>query len=126
MKKLMIAAAAMFAASLFAEEATPPANDSMENAEAISGESGSVQGTCEGATQDGDDDPVYAEFRMENSVWYKWTAPATGNFKFRTAGVESEADTVLCVCSADGKITLGSNDDINDNDYGSKVTVQAK
>ena len=113
------------AGSVFADGAEPPANDNMADAMAISGESGSVEGTCDGATQDEDNDSVYNAWEIENSVWYRWTAPATGNFKFDTEG--SEADTVMVICTAVGKV-LASNDDINEgnDNLASRAVLQAK
>ena len=61
----------------------PPANDAFSNAQAISGASGSVSGTTEGATPDGTDDG--------NSVWYRWTAPATGTWLFSVPALQYPA-----------------------------------
>ena len=55
----------------------PPANDNFANARAISGASGSVDGTTVAATTEtGEPGPSY------HTVWYRWTAPATGKFWF--------------------------------------------
>ena len=127
MKRLLAVVATIAAASLLADEVEPPANDNMQNAEVISGESGSVEGTTNGATSEDEKDPVYVKFDAENSVWYKWKAPATGYFRFDTVGSEVR-DTVLCVCTSDGKKTLTSNDDIGigQDEYLSRVLFSAK
>src|SRR4029453_13648523 len=58
-----------------------PANDDFANAEAISGESGSVAGTTVGASRQ-PGEPDY----LEASVWYRWTAPSNGWATFELCG----------------------------------------
>ena len=69
--------------------ATRPANDAYAMASAIVGESGTVDGTNQGATTEpgelmGDSDPTEPDddFGWSGSVWYTWTAPSTGDFAF--------------------------------------------
>ncbi len=62
-----------------------PANDDVDDAQVVSGPSGSVAGTTVGSTgEPGESAPVIAP--PEHSVWYRWTAPSTGDFDF---GVET-------------------------------------
>jgi hypothetical protein len=61
----------------------PPANDAFPAAQAIAGASGSVSGTTEGATPDGDGDG--------SSVWYRWTAPASGTWVFSVPALQYPA-----------------------------------
>jgi Ca2+-binding RTX toxin-like protein len=66
-----------------------PANDNFAAAQSLdSASSGSVTGDAQGATAEpGDDDAA--------TVWYRWTVPADGTYKFDTVG--SNFDTVLGV-----------------------------
>jgi len=54
---------------------SPPSNDNFANAQAISGTSGSVTGTDLGATTQTSEPNPY----NGGTVWYKYTAPGTGN-----------------------------------------------
>jgi hypothetical protein len=54
-----------------------PANDNFTNAQAISGVSGSVSNTNVGATVE-PGEPTIQDQRGGASVWYRWTAPASG------------------------------------------------
>ena len=79
--------------------AAQPANDNFTNAIAIADYSGSVTGTNNGATLELPCEPAAILFddltNVDNSVWYKWTAPASGTAVFDTIG--SGFDTVLVV-----------------------------
>jgi uncharacterized repeat protein (TIGR03803 family) len=69
----------------------PPPNDDFANAEPISGIAGSVAGTnIDAWTEAGE--PNAAE--GDASVWYEWTAPASGSVTFVVAG-DSPGDTIL-------------------------------
>jgi hypothetical protein len=54
-----------------------PLNDDFEDAQVISGSTATVEGTNAGATSQADD-PKAAGERAGASVWYSWTAPASG------------------------------------------------
>lgn len=75
-----------------------PANDSFTNAIAISGPTGTISGTNNGASLDACElsailfDDLAS---VTNSVWYAWTAPEAGTVTFNTVG--SGFDTVLAV-----------------------------
>lgn len=75
----------------------PPANDDFASAFVLAGESGTIDGTNEGATAE-PGEPVDGGPRTA-SVWYSWTAPASGIVTFDTQG--SEVDTVLGVDQGD-------------------------
>jgi hypothetical protein len=58
-----------------------PPNDDFADAKAISGESGSVEGTTVGASRQAGE-PDY----LDGSVWYRWTAPSSGWASFELCG----------------------------------------
>ncbi len=72
--------------------AAPPANDAFASAQALSGSSGSVAGTSVGATKESGE-PSHAAGQGTASIWYRWTASATGTLTVDTYG--SGFDTVL-------------------------------
>jgi RTX calcium-binding nonapeptide repeat (4 copies) len=87
-----------------------PPNDNFAAATALSGASGSRRGDTRGATAEhGEPDPSGAGL----TVWYSWTPPATGTYKFATAG--SSFDTVLAIYAGSSLATLdflrGNDDD---------------
>ena len=69
--------------------ASRPDNDDYALAAAVEGESGVVNGTNQGATTEPREfmgnssafDPV-ATWGWTGSVWYRWTAPSTGDYRF--------------------------------------------
>jgi dipeptidyl aminopeptidase/acylaminoacyl peptidase len=74
---------------------TPPANNGFGAAQVLAAATtGSVTGTNRGATIQAYE-PFHANNDGGKSVWYKWTAPSTGNIEFSTAG--SNFDTLLGV-----------------------------
>lgn len=60
----------------------PPANDNFASAQVISGASGSVSGTVFDATREGSESSTLFGGTVARSVWYKWTCPASGWYKF--------------------------------------------
>ncbi len=104
--------------------ATPPANDGFAAAQLLSGASGSVTGTSLGATKEAGE-PNHASNLGGASVWYSWTAPASGKLTVSSAG--SSFDTLLGIYQGTSVSTLtvrASNDDENNAGgiYTSKVT----
>src|SRR2546423_1040147 len=93
--------------------ATAPNNDNFAAAQAISGTSGSVTGTNVEATKEaGEPNHANAGNAGGKSVWYSWTAPASGPATINTAG--SNFDTLLGVyrgTSVSALTLVGSNDD---------------
>ncbi|HVF42473.1 MAG TPA: NF038122 family metalloprotease [Pyrinomonadaceae bacterium] len=88
-----------------------PDNDNFANAVTIQGASGTVNGTNLSATKE-PGEPDHADTGGA-SVWYKWTAPATGTVTFDTVG--SDYDTTLAAytgASVNSLAKLTENDDI--------------
>ena len=96
--------------AVFLSLSLAPANDDFANAEQLSGETGSVNGTTIGASMEvGELDHLGYAW---NSVWFDWTAPSSGWTTFETCG--SAFDTVLAVYTGSDVAALGSvagNDD---------------
>ena len=99
-----------------------PPNNHFANAEALSGSSGRVQGTNRGSNKEAGE-PSHSDDNNVGgkSVWYRWTAPASGPVNFNTGpgeggGPASNFDTVLAVYtgSSVGALTpIIKNDDVN-------------
>src|SRR5262249_15323286 len=97
--------------------AAQPANDFFTNALTIAGFSGSVTGSTVGATLEMGE-PIVIDSRGGvpipdgASVWFRWTAPASGTVFFNTFG--SQFDTVLAAYDGTNLATvlqLAGNDD---------------
>ena len=105
---------------------TPPANDNFGNAQKLSGSCSQVTGTNLNATKE-PGEPNHAGNTGGASVWYSWTAPATGTATFNTEG--SDFDTLLGVYTGSSVSSLtevASNDDANfPTDSTSAVSFQA-
>jgi Ca2+-binding RTX toxin-like protein len=99
-----------------------PANDNFVDAQTISGQTASVDGTNLGATLERRD-PSWVDGYLPTShtVWYRWTAPYSGLARIDTC--TSDFDTILGVYTGS---TLGSLTEKAGNDdacgTGSKVT----
>jgi hypothetical protein len=92
-----------------------PANDDFGTAQVLSNASGRVTGNNVEADKEAGE-PAHHGNTGGKSLWYKWTAPQTGNATFDTIG--STFDTVLAVYrgSSVGALTrLGSDDDSGGN-----------
>jgi hypothetical protein len=90
------------------------ANDDFGNAQALNGVCSNVTGSNRNATrQDWEKNVRYAGSLASRSIWYVWTAPASGTTTFDTAG--SNFDTILVVytrpSSAGALQEQASNDD---------------
>ncbi len=105
--------------SFLASSATTPqvvsavvlSNDNFANRYTISGASVSAAGTSQGATRESGE-PAYGGNTGGKSVWWTWTAPASGNVIIDTAG--SNFDTLLGVfkgTAVNALTVVGSNDD---------------
>ncbi|MEZ5381606.1 MAG: S-layer homology domain-containing protein [Microthrixaceae bacterium] len=79
-----------------------PANDQLANATVASGASGSASSSSVRSTRELYE-PVHDRVGF-NSVWWTWTAPATGNLRLDTTG--SSFDTVLSVYTGSTPETL--------------------
>jgi hypothetical protein len=62
-----------------------PANDDLANAAKLTGTSADVDGTNSGATQE-TCEPVHDDNHYDPSVWYTWTAPASGGVSLKVSG----------------------------------------
>lgn len=93
-----------------------PANDMFANAGTITGTSGSITGTTVSATREaGEPTPLATTVwgTTGKSIWYSWTAPATGPVNFTTQG--SSYDTMLALyrgSAITALTTLAANDDV--------------
>ena len=67
----------------------PPVNDDFANATLLSGSSGSVNGTNVDATRESPDEETD---HSPQTVWYKWTAPFSGNVIFTTSEFNAPND----------------------------------
>ena len=102
-----------------------PSNDSFANAAVVAGASGSAQRNSTWATREAGEPSTQAGFTGDKSVWFAWTAPATGTATFDTEG--SSFDTTLGVYtgSSVGTLTACSgcqNDDAHSATRASRVT----
>jgi hypothetical protein len=103
----------------------PPANDNFANAQVISGGAGTVNADNLLATKEAGE-PNHTGNAGGSSIWYRWSAPATGSVTIDTLG--SDFDTMLAVYtgSAYGALTtIASNDDIGGGVVLSRVTFTA-
>jgi hypothetical protein len=106
----------------------PPANNNFASAQALTGCSGTVNGTNVSATRESNE-PNHSPDNAggSRSVWYQWQSPASSTVTVTTAG--SGFDTVLAVytgSSVGSLSSLGKNDDvIPGNDRTSIVTFPA-
>jgi uncharacterized delta-60 repeat protein len=90
-----------------------PPNDNFSSAEVLSGPNGTVGGSTEFATKESGE-PNHAGDSGGHSIWYTWTAPASGPAVFDTAG--SGLDTLLAVYTGSDLQSLvlqAENDDID-------------
>jgi hypothetical protein len=101
-------------ASLPAVAVAQPPNDNFANAQVLSGTTATATGTNVDATME-PGEPEHAGFTGGTSVWYVWTAPASGPVRISTCG--SDFDTLLAVYTGDSVsalTTIASNDDACD------------
>ena len=89
------------------------ANDNFTAAQRLNGNAGTVTGSNAGATKE-PGEPNHAGDHGGGSVWYVWTAPANGTWRFDTFG--SSFDTVLAVytgTAVNALTVVASNDDFS-------------
>lgn len=100
-------------------------NDSFANSATLVGVAGTTAGSNNGASKESGE-PLHAGDSGGASVWYSWTAPASGLYGFTTAG--SNFDTLLAAytgTSVTGLTVVASNDDINVSNRASSIVFQA-
>ncbi|HEV2829405.1 MAG TPA: NF038122 family metalloprotease [Pyrinomonadaceae bacterium] len=99
-----------------------PANDNFINAQVITGNSGTANGTNKFATKE-TGEPIHSADGVASakSVWYRWTAPNSGTATITTLG--SNYDTLLAVYtgSAVNGLTLPSESFRNDDEVPGSV-----
>lgn len=127
---VLFTVAAMFLTARPAD-ATAPANDSLERAEIIRGDSASIPGENRLATREsGELDHIKSGSSLgQNSVWFRWTAWTSGSMKADVC--RSNFDTILAIYTKDEK---GNLDPVADNDdacssrniRGSSVVFEAR
>jgi hypothetical protein len=101
-----------------------PSNNNFAGRRVISGTQGNVTGTNVGATKE-PAEPSFLASTGGKSVWYSWTAPASGNATIDTQ--QSNFDTILAVYTGSSLSSLGviaTNDDSSTNRQ-SRVTFTA-
>ena len=115
---VVLAACAFVPGALARPEA--PANDNFADARSITGERGSLSGHNFGATKE-PLEPNHAGNAGGASVWFRWTAPAPGQYAFMTGG---EMDTLLAVYTGSGlgDLTRVASDDTG---WDSQVSFRA-
>jgi hypothetical protein len=89
----------------------PPANDDFADAVVLGGGFAESQGYNIGAFYE-PGEPVHCGVGGDQSVWWRWTAPGSGNASVNTAG--SSYDTVIAVYTGDSVgalVEVGCNDD---------------
>ena len=107
--------------STLALPSTPP-NDFFADAQLLSGSNGTANGSNVGATAETDEPSHHNSASV--SVWYRWTAPSSGQYTFDTLG--SNFDTVLAVYS--GTTLSALTKIVSNDDFGgmqSKVSFSA-
>lgn len=102
----------------------PPANNNFSSAKVISGAAGSTSGSNTAATKEAGE-PEHAGNAGGKSVWFNWTAPSSGAFRFTTTG--SDFSTVLAVYTGTsiGGLTLVASADITSGNTNSTLTLVA-
>lgn len=103
---------------------TVPTNDNFSLAAAMSGGSGTTSGTNIRATKESGE-PNHADNAGGASIWYNWTAPASGSVTLDTIG--STVDTLLGVYtgSSVGNLTTIASDDDSGGNGASRVVFTA-
>jgi hypothetical protein len=100
------------------DDGDPPPNDNFASRQAITGASGTVDGTNIDATAE-TGEPAHAGNDATASVWYRYTPTKTAPLEIDTCG--SDFDTVLAVYTGTALSALtpiASNDDSNDDNCG--------
>lgn len=98
------AAGAVGTVQLRLAQAARPANDDFSGAYIVTGNSGAVSGTNVGATGETGEPAHVNSSGTASSVWYRWTAAASGSLVVDTIG--SNFDTVLAAYSGSGVTAL--------------------
>ncbi|GGA23903.1 S8 family serine peptidase [Okeania sp. KiyG1] len=101
-------------------------NDNFQNSNSISGISSTVNGTNNNATSEQGEPASVSETGENNSVWWSWTAPTSGEVTVDTFG--SNFNTVLAAYTGDSVSELTeitSNDNSTSNPPQSEIVFDA-
>src|SRR5262245_31297719 len=123
-KSLAFAGTFLLHLSLLCNQTRSATNDAFSNAQLLTGASGTVSGDNIGATKH-PSETYHADNQGGSSIWFRWTAPSTGQFFFNTLG--SNFDTLLAVYTGNtlNHLTaVASNDEVNST-HASAVTILA-
>ncbi|WP_183094188.1 M6 family metalloprotease domain-containing protein [Nocardioides stalactiti] len=105
-----------------------PVNDDFAGATTLTGATGSTTEHSVGATRE-TGEPTITDNGGGGSVWWRWTAPASGQVTFDTLGSGTDVDTLLGVytgSAVNGLSLVAANDDITaDTNRKSRVTFTA-
>lgn len=102
----------------------PPPNDNFASAQLLSGNSGTTTTTNTAATKEGGE-PNHASNRGGKSIWFQWTAPASGAWTFTTAGSSFDTTMAIYTGTALSNLTLVAANDDNSTGITSSMTVLA-
>ncbi|WP_293079825.1 S8 family serine peptidase [Okeania sp. SIO3B5] len=101
-------------------------NDNFQNSNPISGISSTVNGTNNNATSEQGEPASVSQTGENNSVWWSWTAPTSGQVTVNTVG--SNFDTVLAAYTGNAVSNLteiASNDNSTSNPPQSEIVFDA-
>ncbi len=101
------------------------ANDLFANAQVITGASGTISASSDGASKE-TGEPSHGGRAGGKSVWFRWTSPVTGTVEFHTAS--NSFDTLLGVytgTAVNALATIASNDDTSSSITASQVSFNA-
>ena len=104
---------------------TGPTNDFFSTATPLANASGSRSDSNTGATKE-PGEPIIASNAGGRSVWYRWTAPSSARFVFRTSGSSFNTLVGVYTGNAVGALTLVGHDDDGESwSRNSRVAFQA-
>src|SRR6185369_1137560 len=83
----------------------PPANDNFANAQIITGTSSVVTQTNAGATKE-QGEPNHANNPGGGSIWFRWTAPASGDALFNTSNSRINCASSFFTCRYDTLLAI--------------------
>src|SRR5262245_40978282 len=124
LKRVFAASVALAFATVYGNAQSPPLNDNFTGAFEFIGESGTFEGTNNWATSE-PGEPATGP-ASSASIWWRWTAPAFGEFYLNTAGsFGMTVQTAVYVGSSVSNLTTVGGPVITSNldDSGSGMTL---